>query len=143
MQNFFNHLSKGFVISALLITVISLYSCGAGRPGEAELRRFEETKLAAIEQINTAKTDLQNRIAIIDTELKNATGQAYEELQIARAELVAEVEKLEGELVKIQESTIGTWDQVVEEASTTIQEAQTQAEELTGGIREWLNPVQE
>ena len=140
MKTYSGKTSASYLMVALFLSTILLFSCGGGGgQTSANKRQLEDAKQKTVQNINKLKNDIQDRIVYVDGEIEQATGEIKENLQEARAELEEQRNVLNEELKKIQDATIDTWNDVVAKSTATLGQVKSKTNEVSRKVRGWLD----
>ncbi len=134
-------MSRGSSVSfaAILIMLVSvLGACGGGGADRVRQEQLNEVKESALENLNEMLHDLEQRVEFLEEHIEEAEGEAKAELEEARELLEEQKEELEGEIAKIDEATLDTWNEVIENTSQVIQQVRTETNEIINIIREHI-----
>ncbi|TVQ17200.1 MAG: hypothetical protein EA361_02875 [Bacteroidetes bacterium] len=138
MKKLGEFLRNGYPMMTLLLVSVFLISCGGGQDREAK-KKLDETKEQTVLNINRIKIDIEERIAYVNEEMEEATGETREKLKEARENLKAQKELLEVELEKVKAASIDTWNETVASASQSITDARRKTNEISKNVREMLD----
>jgi DNA repair exonuclease SbcCD ATPase subunit len=140
MKTYSGKTGASYLMIALFLSAILIYSCGGGGgQTNTNKRQLEEAKQKTVQNINKLKNDIQDRIAYVDGEIEQATGEIKDNLQEARAELEEQRNVLNEELKKIQDATIDTWNDVVAKSTGTLAQVKSKTNEVSKKVRGWLD----
>lgn len=134
---------KGYPMITIMLVTLFLVSCGGGGQKRQANEQLEETKEQTILNINKIKVDIEERIAYVNGELENATGETREELMNAKERLSEQKEVLNAELEKVRNASLDSWNDVVASASEAIAEGRRKTNEISKKVREMLDEQEE
>jgi TolA-binding protein len=138
MKTYSGITSASYMMVAVFLITILLFSCGGGQTG-ANKKQLEDAKQKTIQNINKLKNDIQERITYVEGEIEQASGEIKENLQQAKTELEEQKEVLNEELKKIQNASIDTWNDVVAKSSATLSQTKSKTNEVSKKVRDWLD----
>ncbi len=133
--------TKGSSISLaaiLIMLVFILGACGGGSADRVRQEQLNEVKESALENLNDMIHDLDQRIEFLGEHIEEAEGEAKDELEEARDQLKEQKDVLEQEADKIDEATLDTWNDVIENTSQVIQQVRTETNDIINNIREHI-----
>jgi hypothetical protein len=145
MKNlFYQHniqFSMPFYAALPFLIALLLSSCGGGDGTSTAERlrqdQLNEVKEGVLAEINNLKNEIDKRIEYLEVEGGTTTGnQVDAQLLEYRKELNQQNELLAKEYQNVQDATFEEWNDIVENASETINQVSQRTNEITREIRE-------
>jgi DNA anti-recombination protein RmuC len=122
-----------------LMMMVLMAACSANDTSAEDQQRLEESKNTTAQALVKMKVDIENRIAYIDQELQTARGRIRVRLTEARAELDTQKVNLENEIRNVNQATLETWNEVVDDASESLARAKSKTNEVSRKVRAMLD----
>jgi phage-related minor tail protein len=131
--------SKQISFPALLVSLLFLWSCGGGgAQRQVQEEHLAEVKESVSSDLYELRHDIMQRIAYVENQLEDATGEVEEILVESRDELQSQLVQIEIELKNVQEASLETWDSVLEQVTASVIKAQEIRNEVSLEVRELL-----
>lgn len=128
--------SKVSFAAILIMLVFVLGACGGGGADRVRQEQLNEVKESALDNLNDMLYDLEQRVEFLGEHIEEAEGEAKAELEEAREQIKEQKGVIEKEIAKIDEATLETWNEVIENTSQVIQQVRTETNEIINNIRE-------
>jgi hypothetical protein len=130
-----------FYAALPFLIALLLSSCGGGDGTSTAERlrqdQLNEVKEGVLAEINNLKNEIDKRIEYLEVEGGTTTGnQVDAQLLEYRKELNQQNELLAKEYQNVQDATFEEWNDIVENASETINQVSQRTNEITREIRE-------
>ncbi len=130
---------KQILFPVLLISLVFLWSCGGGgAQRQVQEEQLSEVKESVSSDLYELRHDVMERIAYVERQLEDATGETREVLKESHEELNAQLADLEQELENVRAASLETWDSVIEQVNGTVIRVQERRNEVSLRVRELL-----
>ena len=137
--------TKELLLGTVLIFFVSLlattflFSCGPSPEEKAKLEKLNEVKKSVAAELEKVNKDLTERIAYLESEIAEATGELKQNLEQARIVLVEQQTLITQEIQKVKECSIEAWDENVKKTSESLKSIRAKTNETSKKVRELLD----
>ena len=118
------------IMTLIIMFSLILGACGGGAD-RVRQEQLNERKESTAGNLNDILHDIEERIEIAEYQMEEAEGELQEELEELNSALKEQKENIEKELELINEATLETWNDVIDNTSKTIREVRTETNEIT------------
>jgi hypothetical protein len=130
---------KQSVFPVFFFSLIILWSCGGGgAQRQVQEEKLAEVKASVSSDLYELRRDIMERIAYVEDELDEATGETQEVLEESRGELQAQLGEVEKEIENVREASLETWDSVIQQVNGTVSRVREKRNEISLRVRELI-----